>query len=244
MLEEHTGLIERNDADIPVFFSRPIDPWVSACVILYMDVFGPREELFAMCRQFAEAGYLAVLPNLFNRLGSPVFDPVNKRGLPLDPDCVRANDETSMDMTLEDTIAIAAAAKSGTFGNAPSTFYAIGYCMGGRHALSAVARCPDMRAGISAHGGRLVDETPRSPHLLVAGLDKPFHFYHAVDDETCPDADQVIIEEEAKKAGSHVVSERLAAHHGWSFPERWAYDPTAADFVFSSAKSLFGHSPS
>ncbi|MGI9425843.1 MAG: dienelactone hydrolase family protein, partial [Hyphomicrobiaceae bacterium] len=167
------------------------------------------------------------------------FAPVNGRAAPLDRATVGANDATTMDMTLADTQSLVSAAKKEEFGFAPAEFFAIGYCMGGRHALVATTRCSEVRAGISAHGGRLVDQTEQSPHLLVRDLTMPFHFYHARDDETCPTEHQKMITREAERAGPHIVSRTLDAYHGWSFPDRWSFDETASEHVWKQAIQLF-----
>lgn len=208
-------------------------------VIVYMDVFGPREELFAICRWFVEAGFAAVLPNLYSRLGNPVFPAVDEKHGTLPPDCIEANAATTMEMTLADSRAIIAEALTGRLGFMPEAFFAMGFCMGGRHALAAVVGAPEMLAGVSAHGGQLVNASPHSPHLLIEVLEKPFCFFHATDDETCPEEHQAIIAACARRARGSVSSVTLPAFHGWSFSRRWAFDAAASDHVFDQAFALF-----
>lgn len=226
-------------ADIPVYVFPVKGAPNAPAVVVYMDVFGPRAELFDMCRAFAERGVAAVLPNLFNRLGSPVFAPVNGHGAVVPAAVLHANDVTSMDMSVADTAAILDSLNAGNLPIAPQRICAIGYCMGGRNALAATARLAQVEAGISAHGGRLVTEEDTSPHRMIARLNKPFQFYHATDDDSCSDEDQWLIGEAALNAGPHVTSQRLAAFHGWSFAKRWSYDATASALVLDEAVSLF-----
>ena len=73
MLQERHASVDTPDGPMPVFVARPAGRERCSVVIVYMDVFGPREELHDFCRRFARAGYAALLPNLFHRLGSPSF---------------------------------------------------------------------------------------------------------------------------------------------------------------------------
>ena len=239
MIRELHSVVAGSDADIPVFVTTPDAEGSFPTVIVYMDAFGPRDELYDICWHFSREGFAALLPNLYNRLGSPIFEPVNGRSEPLDPATINANDSTTIEMILADTRSLINAALSGAFDFVPAGFGVIGYCMGGRHALAATVGCPEVKAGISAHAGRLVDRTEHSPHLLVAKLINPFQFYHARDDETCPTEHRDMITREAENAGSHVISKTLDAYHGWSFPNRWAFDETASEFIWSRALELF-----
>lgn len=231
---------ETDDGVMPVFFAHPEDVERCPAIILYMDVFGPRQELYDFCRRFAANGYLALLPSLFYRRERESYPPSNGKGEAVDPGAFAAGRETSVEMTMGDTRRIIDEAKRGAFGVAVSGFGAIGYCMGGRHALAAVAAFPeDMHAGLSLHGGQLVKDEGYSPHTLVADLRRPFHFAFAENDRTCPPDHQDLLEREASKAGPHVTTRTYAAGHGWSFPQRWSHDATVAEENWQMALDMF-----
>lgn len=240
MFMEGTLTARTADGIMPVFFVRPDSAETCPCVILYMDVFGPREELYDFCRRFASSGYLALLPSLFYRRDRQSFAPSNGKGETVDPDAVAAGRETTVAMSVADTETLISEAKAGAFGVDVTGFGSIGYCMGGRHALGATAEHgKDVYTGLSLHGGQLVKDEGFSPHSLIARLRRPFHFAFAENDKTCPDNHQALIEAEAKKAGSHVTTERYAAGHGWSFPERWSFDPAIAEANWQMALDMF-----
>ncbi len=235
-----TRNVETRDGNMPVFFSRPDNVSVTSSVILYMDVFGPREELFDFCRRFAANGYLALLPSLFYRRDRESYPPANAKGEPVDSAAFAAGRETTIAMSAADTGALIEAAKAGVFGASATGFGSIGYCMGGRHALSALASYPsDILAGLSLHGGQLVKDEGPSPHELIAALDRPFHFAFAEDDRTCPPEHQALIEREAAKAGPHVTIAHHAAAHGWSFPTRWSFDEAVSEANWQMALEMF-----
>lgn len=175
---------------MPTFIASPESQEPAPAVLIYMDVFGPREELYDIARRYASHGYIAVLPHLFYRIGSPSFKPNNARGQKLEPAAVAAIRGTSLAMVSRDTAVLFEHADDGAFGRSVSSWGVIGYCMGGRHAMSAAARYPDrVRGGLSVHGGRLVttDESAReSPHLLLRQCRVPLHIACASNDPDCP----------------------------------------------------------
>lgn len=236
--------IERPGGQMPFFAAWPEGGGPFRAVIIYMDLFGPRDEVYYFCRKFAAHGFVAVLHNMFYRLGAPIFEPANGRDDPVDPRAVEAGEATTVEMALEDTNALIDALDGGLLGVGIMSFGAIGYCMGGRHALAACARrCDRVKAGLSVHGGKLVREDGVSPHSLIQDVTVPFHFALAEDDPTCPDTHQLLIERTARDTGPHISCQRYAAHHGWSFPARWSYDADVADKIWTKAFDMFASMP-
>jgi carboxymethylenebutenolidase len=206
-------------------------------VIFYMDAFGLRPELDDLCARHAAAGWLTLLPDLYHRLPRRHFRVPRQHDAPLDPAMDAANDATSLAMSGADTavlIAHAAAAHGVT------RLGAVGHCMGARQALAAAARFPDrVLAAACLHGGRMVRDGADSPHRLIAQCRGGVHIAMARDDPTCPEPHQRLLEQAAAAAGPHVVTERVAALHGWTFPERWCHDPAAAARAFAATQALF-----
>lgn len=239
-MKEISVQVPTPDGAMPVFAALPQDVALAPGALIYMDAFGPREELNDIARRFATAGYLAVVPQLFHRLGSPVFAPANRQDEVLDPAAALANQATSMQMTADDTAALIRHAANGGFGVATGLWGAIGYCMGGRHAIAAAVAHPrHVRVALSVHGGRLVDNSETSPHHMVKHATVPLHYCFAKDDPTCPSEHQDMLEELASHSGGKVTVERLQAHHGWTFPERWCYDKAASERVWEKSLAMF-----
>jgi carboxymethylenebutenolidase len=227
------------DGRMPVFIAAPDGDAAAPGVIVYMDVFGPREELRDICRRFASCGYAALLPNIFYRLGAPSFTPANRRDDVVDPRAQEANAATTIDMTMRDVGALLSFLDEGGARRPVSALGAVGYCMGGRHALAAAAARPDrVRAAASIHGGRLVTPLADSPHRLLDRLRACAYFAFARDDETCPDADQRLIEDKAAGSPGRIVCDRVEARHGWSFPDRWCFDAAASAHVGTRVAAL------
>src|SRR3972149_4191660 len=55
-------------------------PFITALVVLFMDVWGLREELFAIARRVAAHGYYCVMPNLYYRDGKVSYARYNAAG--------------------------------------------------------------------------------------------------------------------------------------------------------------------
>ena len=239
-MHERDLLVPTPDGAMPVFAAIPQDVPAAPGVLIYLDVFGPREELRDIARRFSSCGYVALLPQLFHRLGSPVFAPIKRPDEPLDAAAVRANGATTLHMSEVDTRAILDFAATGGLGVAVESWGAIGYCMGGRHALCAAVAWPlQVRAALSVHGGRLVDGSDNSPHRLLERATVPLHLAFARDDVTCPEPHQKLLTELAAASAGMVSVETLDAHHGWSFPERWCFDRCASERVWEQALTMF-----
>ncbi|MEM7462469.1 MAG: dienelactone hydrolase family protein [Pseudomonadota bacterium] len=224
------------DGPMEVFFVSGNDNGSVPCALLYMDLFGLREEIFDLARAYANDGYSAAVPDLFHRLPVSRFHPANGRGEKPSEAAIRANSETTLQMSMSDSEALVTWLDTGSAGPRPSFYHAIGYCMGGRHALAAAATIPErIRSGMSVHGGRLVTQGNDSPHKLIANLKVPFRFVCASEDPTCPADHCEILKQASEDATASVTVEVLDSYHGWSFTERWAHDPKAAAYVHGLA---------
>jgi len=209
-----------------------------AGVVFYMDAFGWRDEIDAMCSRYAKHGYVCYLPDLYWRLGTLRFRPHGARDEPLPAAMDAANTATSVEMSIADTDAILVYACS----NGVRRLGTVGHCMGARHALGALATYPQMiGAAACLHGGRMVWNGPNSPHRYILRAQGPIYFAFAADDPTCPDAHKALIEETVREARVPVEIEHFAAAHGWTFPERWCYDPIAAERVWAKVMGLFAN---
>lgn len=240
MIRETTYQIPLNGRQMTVFAACPDGAGPFRAVILYMDLFGLRDELFDLAREFANDGFVALTHDMFYRREKSIFKPANGKDGSVDPDAIAAGDETTVEMALQDTRDLISAVDNGLLEISVAGYGAIGYCMGGRHALAAAARLPErIYTGVSVHGGKLVATNEDSPHLLIRKLRVPFWFAFAEDDPTCPDDHQTLIQAEAASVGPHVSCTALSAHHGWTFPARWSHDAAASRFVRKRAVEMF-----
>ncbi len=239
-MREHFLIIDTDTGPMKTFVCAPKDTGNRRAVILYMDVFGLREELYDLARKFCDIGYLVLIPDLFHRLPISTFPPANRKGEPLPDGAADANRATTLAKSLADTESLKGALKRGTDGFEAQQFAVVGFCMGGRHALAAAAAFPQsVKAGMSVHGGKLVKDSRASPHLLIEKLRVPFHFAFAKEDPTCPEAHKALLRIAAGNAQVPVTFSDHEAHHGWTFPDRWSYDPVSRRQVLQHAGNMF-----
>jgi carboxymethylenebutenolidase len=118
---------------------------------------------------------------------------------------------------------------------------AIGYCMGGRHALAVSGTFPSrIKAMASLHGGDQVTERPDSAHLLIPRIKAECYFGFAADDPlTPPEHQQLIAEALARQGIPHQIEVHAGTQHGFTFPERHSYHKAAAERVWERLFALF-----
>jgi carboxymethylenebutenolidase len=158
------------------FITHPEQGGPFAPVVVYMDVWGLREELYDIARKVAVVGYYVVLPDLYYRQGRIRHQCRNESGQMismhnLDPERqaqVRAPLQKLSDAmvvadsgVILDFLAKDVAVRPGSVGS-------IGYCMGGRHVMCVAGGCPErFVARASLHGTHLVSDRENSPHRLA-----------------------------------------------------------------------------
>ena len=210
----------------------------AAGVIVYMDIFGIREDLRDVCRGYAAAGFDVVLPNLFHRLSPSTFPPMRRRDDPMPQAAIAANRATSVQQTVSDTDDLFHAI-DGEPQITAQRWAALGFCMGGRHAIAAAAAYPDrIGAAASIHGSRLVDDTAFSAHRRMRHVEGGLYFAFCRDDHSWPPQDRERIITDSAGCKAKVSHDIFEAPHGFAIPGRWCHDEPAAATVRSRVTAL------
>ncbi len=235
-IEEKQVEIQTEDGVMPTFLSYPAHGDPAPAVILYMDIFGPREEMKEMCRRLSRHGYAALLPNLFYRAGSPEADVLmENRKLALE-----LNGSTKNRMVIQDGAAIVEFCEKEPDIDG-SRIGTIGTCMGGRHAMLAAAEYPDnIKAFASIHGGRLFSDAEDSPHNWIPKLKAEGYFGWASNDaEKNPRELEIYRHFFASHDSPCKIELFDDALHGYFFPERDRYNEEAAEKGWSYILEMF-----
>lgn len=236
---ERTLDVITSDGAMETFIVHPGENGPFPAVILYMDMWGMREELCDIARRVATVGYYCVVPDLYYRQGKVRFAFRNDRGQM--PSFVRLDDNSKQAvlapmhrltdaMVLEDTASIldfmdrGEPVRSGAMG-------LIGYCMGGRHVLRATGRFPQrFRASACLQGVEIVTDRDDSPHLSAMKAEGEIYCGYAENDRFTPPA---VINKLDETLRACKVRHRYEVHkgavHGYPFPERDVYDKHAAN---------------
>ena len=240
--------VATRDGSMAAFFASSQQSRAFPIVLVYMDIWGIRDELRQIARNVAALGYCCALPDLFYRDGKVRhnFRDASGRMITLeklsdaDKERVRAPLRKLTDaMVMRDTEVLLAFARSQQFGSAQGAG-AIGYCMGGRHALVAAGTFPeDIRAAACLHGTSLVTDDPLSPHRITAHAKAEIYCGFAEHDRFATPAVISALDAELKRAG---ITYRLELHrgidHGYALPDRDLYDPDATSRDWAAIKDM------
>lgn len=150
------------DASFSAYVARPLAK-PKAAIIVIQEIFGVNRGIRSKCDALAEAGYLAVAPDLFWRL---------EPGIELDPDIPEEMDEAlalmgkfDQDMGIRDIEATIHYARQQLGGGKVG---AVGYCLGGRLAYMTATRTDiDASVGYYAVG---IDNLLREKHAIAHPL--------------------------------------------------------------------------
>ncbi len=226
-------------------------PWPA--VIVCFDAFGVRSSFVEIARRVASAGYVAVLPDLFYRVGSPfalkpelqsddakpmfaIFGDEKLRGelmgrwlLPtLDYEHLRDTVGPLLDV-LEKHPCVA--------GGIGTT----GYCLGGNVSLRLATIFGDrIRATASIHGGSIAVPQDDSPHKRLAGVRSSVYVAGAIEDSTFTDEGKAMLIEALRAAHVKHELETYPGRHGFAIRDNPTYDEACAERHYAALTSFFG----
>jgi carboxymethylenebutenolidase len=248
-MHEKTIEIPTADGRMETFITHPEADGPFAPVLIYMDVWGLREELYDIARKVAVVGYYVLLPDLYYRQGRIRHRWLNEGGQMismhnLDPErqarvCAPLQ-KLSDAMVVADSGAILKFLAQGEpvrYGAVGS----IGYCMGGRHVICVAGAYPErFVAGACLHGTQLISERDDSPHRLADRLRGELYCGFAENDPNAtPPIRQALSEAFAGCPVNYFYELHPGAEHGYALPDRDIHDKRAANRDWELIFALF-----
>jgi carboxymethylenebutenolidase len=174
-------------------------------LVVIQEIFGVNRHIRNVCDRFAEQGYAAIAPAMFDRAKADVELGYGKSDM---DEGVKLRAEIKLEDSLKDVqAAIDAAKSSGKVG-------VVGYCWGGSLAFLAATRLSGLACAVGYYGGMIAahkEEKPKVPTIL--------HF--GEQDHGIPMADV----EKIKAARPDVKVYTWPAGHGFSCDERPSFEP-------------------
>jgi carboxymethylenebutenolidase len=178
-------------------------------IVIIQEIFGVNHHIRAVCDRYADLGYVAVAPALFDRLvrdfesGYSSDEVAHARSLmgKIDWDAIIRDVEAAVDSVRS----------VGPVG-------VVGFCLGGSLAFMAATRIDGIAAAIGYYGGKIAavaDEVPKCPTQL--------HF--GALDQGIPLTDVELIKTKRPDVEVHIYED---AGHGFGCDERASYNPEAA----------------
>jgi carboxymethylenebutenolidase len=224
---------------MPVHVHRPEGDAPSAVVVLYMDAPGVRPALHEHAERLAGAGYTAVLPDLYYH-----FDPADRPSVERlgagDPEEFKrmqaAASRVRDDDVIEDTTLLLEALPD----RAAGPWGCVGFCMGGRFGLrGAEAFGSALGAASLLHPSRLVTDQPDSPHLAVDRVAGALYLGFGEADHVTPVSSIPPLRAQLEQHGvEHRIEVFPDAEHGYTMPDRPAYNRDAAERAWAGTLEL------
>lgn len=183
-------------------------------MVVIQEIFGVNHHIRVMCDRFAEAGYAAVAPAVFDR-----FAPNFESGYT--PDEIAHARSLLGNLNWDNMMVDIAAAVADLKSAGPVGI--VGYCMGGTAAFLAACRVPGLSAAVAYYGGQIAkfaDEKPKCPLQM--------HFGEK--DESIPMDVVETIKGKQPQAEAYTYAD---APHGFSCDDRAAFRKEASDLAYS-----------
>lgn len=178
-------------------------------LLVIQEFFGVNGHIRRICDQYAQDGYLALAPAIFDRVERDVELAYDEAGMNKGRDLRARLDLSKCMLDIQATIDAAATA---------GKVAALGYCWGGSLAYIAAARLSSLACAIGYYGAQIaahVDETPDVPVML----------HYAEKDEYLPQSD---IEKVRAAHPSIVIYQYPGTEHGFNCDDRRFYEPNSA----------------
>ena len=160
--------IPTGDGSMPAYRAQPREGRDLPTVLVVQEIFGVHEHIKDVCRRFAQAGYLAIAPELYARQGNAgQYTDIQQ----LIDKLVSKVPDAQVMSDLDDTAAWAA-----KNGGDPARLAVTGFCWGGRIVWLYSAHNPAIKAGVAWYGGLVrpgTDLSPKNPIDIVDDLDGP-----------------------------------------------------------------------
>jgi carboxymethylenebutenolidase len=188
-------------------------------VVVIQEIFGVNHHIRAVADRFAEAGYLAIAPGVFDRVEKNVDMNYDQEGMTKGMGIAGKMDRANTVSDIE--AAIAAVKSAGKVG-------IVGFCMGGTYAWVAAAQISGLSAASGYYGGGILglkDLQPKIPTILHFG-EKDGHI----------PIDGV---HELAKQHPDVPVYTYPADHGFNCDERGSYDAPSAKLAWERTMAHF-----
>ena len=234
------------------YVARPTGKGPFPAIIMYMDIWGLRDELFKIADRFTKLGIMCWIPNLYYREGDVSFDYRNSKNQVISVDKLPHEYKQKMFSSLnklsnanviQDTSDLLRHMSTDQdFASSPVA--AIGYCMGGRHVLCVASTFPSqIQTMICLHGTEMISNKSDSPHLNFQALKGHLYCGYAQLDsytDTQLIAQMQNLAEENKNL-TYSFNVHPNAHHGYALPDRDVYDVQADEHDWQEIQHLLSN---
>ncbi|MGJ8524462.1 Carboxymethylenebutenolidase [Halomonadaceae bacterium LMG 33818] len=203
-------LVSKDATKISAYVAQPATAPKGGVVVL-QEIFGVNSHIRSVADRFAEAGYLAIAPALFDRIRTGIELGYDGEDL---SSALALMGQLDIDESLEDT----QAAVDFLQDQGISNISVVGFCFGGSLAWLAASRLNHLVASVGYYGGKIPDDVNEEPKVPVL-----LHFGELDDHIPLEGIDKV-------KAAHPEVDIHVypGAGHGFNCDLRASYEPDSA----------------
>ncbi|PHQ69116.1 MAG: carboxymethylenebutenolidase [Sneathiella sp.] len=189
-------------------------------VVIVQEIFGVNSHIQNVCNRYAELGFIAIAPALFDRIGPSIT-------LGYESDDVAQG--IKYKMQIEDDLALADITAAAQAISDVGDITVIGYCWGGSLAYLSACRLSGITKAVGYYGGQVaqdIGETPKVPVIL-----------HFGDQDGSIPMEAV---EKVKAARPDVPVYVYPAGHGFNCDQRGSHDAGAAKLALERTLDFIG----
>ena len=216
-MSQYETLMARDGHTFHTYIAKP-EGKARGAVVVVQEIFGLTPHICRVSDSYAQQGYLAVAPALFDRVG---------RGLVLGYTASEVQQGLGYRQQIPTDKAVLDLAAAAAICRHAGKVAVIGYCWGGRLAWDAASEVP-LEAAVSYYGGGIPQELPRLPRC-------PMLLHFGEHDASIPLSDVERIRE-AFPAG---IYHTYAAGHGFANDERPQHYDAAATALARARTTAF-----
>lgn len=233
-IQESTVSVQTADGEMKAFQAVPDGARRAPALIVAQEAFGVNGHIQALCRRYAQEGYVALAPDLYHRSGTLLtygYDDPRRR----EPFSAMTNEGVTMDVEAAlGYLRELPAADPGRIG-------IVGYCLGGFVAFLAACRT-DVATAVCYYGGGIVNRREGLKLEPVLGeaekMRVPVLCLFGDRDASIPmDEVEAIRERLGRQPREHEVVVYPGAGHGFACDERGSYDRDAAQDAWARTRA-------
>ena len=216
-------------------------PWPG--VLVFTDIFGPRDVFAAMGDRLASLGYVALIPDAYYRKGGyapfdtkTAFSDAKERSRLFGLASTLTNERVIADANDYADFLLARPEVRG------SAIGAHGYCMGGRLTLVAAGGVGDkMAAAASFHAGRVaLPDDPNSPHLAADSIRAEVFVAGSAGDDGFTKENAALLDQALTTAGVPHTVEIWPGRHGFAVADQPVHDAALEERHWEALRTLYG----
>jgi carboxymethylenebutenolidase len=211
-------------------------------VLVFTDIFGPRDAFLEIGDRLAGLGYVALIPDVYYREGD--YKPFDVKTAFSDEQERNRLFGLMHTLTNERVIADADAYADFLLARPEVRGSAVGmqgYCMGGRLALIAAGGIGDKAAAAASFHAAMVavPDDPSSPHLGADGIQAAVFVAGASDDDGFTQEHADLLASALTAAGVKHTVETWPGAHGFAVSDTHVYDPALGERHWEALQVLY-----